>query len=77
MQWYLLKHHSLSFKKTNKNVGIDLGLRTLATYSTGEKKANLNLKKVDERIKKLQRKLSRQKRGGKNYKKTLKRYYNG
>ena len=68
----LIEAPSISFKKTNKNVGIDLGLRTLATYSTGEKKANLNLKKVDERIKKLQKKLSRQKRGGKNYKKNTK-----
>ena len=71
----LIEAPEISFKKTNKNVGIDLGFKTLATYSTGEKKANLNLKKVDERIKKLQRKLSRQKRGGKNYKKTLKRYH--
>ena len=56
--------------KKNKNVGIDLGLKSLATLSTGEKIANLDLSREEAQIKKYQKKLSRQKKGSKNYQKT-------
>ena len=63
------------FEKTGENIGIDLGLKNLATLSNGEEITNLNLEKEDAMIKKYQKRLSRQKYMGKNYKKTLKKYY--
>ena len=62
-------------KKTGKNIGIDLGLKNLATLSNGQEIANLDLKKEETMIKKYQKKLNRQKYMSKNYKKTLKKYY--
>lgn len=41
------------------NVGIDLGLKNLATLSDGEEMVNLNLKKEDAMVRKNQKKLSR------------------
>ena len=61
--------NELSLK--NKNVGIDLGFDKLATFSTGEEIANLDLKRENDRIKHYQKKLSRQKKTSKNYQKTL------
>ena len=63
------------FEKTGKQVGIDLGLKSLATLSNGQVIANLDLKREEEMIKKYQTKLSRQKYMGQNYKKTLQKYY--
>ena len=60
---------------TGMNVGIDLGLKNLATLSDGEEIVNLNLKKEDAMIRKYQKKLSRQKYMSKNYQKNLKKYY--
>ena len=50
-------------------VGIDMGLKTAITLSSGEK-INASVKET-ERLKGLQRKLSRQKKGSKRYAKTL------
>ena len=62
-------------EKTNENIGIDLGLKNLATLSNGQEITNLDLKKEETMIKKYQKKLSRQKYMSKNYQKTLKKYY--
>ena len=62
-------------KKTGKDIGIDLGLKNLATLSNGQEIANLDLTKEDKMIRKYQRKLSRQEYLSQNYKKTLKKYY--
>ncbi len=62
-------------EKTGKNIGIDLGLKNLATLSNGQEITNLDLKREDEMIQKYQKKLSRQKYMSKNYQKTLKKYY--
>ena len=62
-------------EKTGKNIGIDLGLKNLATLSNGQEITNLDLKKEDKIIKKYQQKLSRQKYNSKNYQKTLKKYH--
>ena len=62
--------------KTGKEVGIDLGLKNLATLSNGQEIANLDLTKEDKMIRKYQRKLSRQEYLSQNYKKKhLKKYY--
>jgi putative transposase len=56
--------------KTNKKVGVDVGIINLATLSTGEKITKLNSSKKEEKIAKLQKKLSRQKYGSKRWQKT-------
>ena len=56
-------------EKTGSSIGIDLGLKKLATLSNGEIIDNLDLKKEDSMIKKYQKKLSRQEYMSKNYKK--------
>ena len=60
---------------TGENIGIDLGLKNLATLSDGQEITNLDLKKEDAMIRKYQKKLSRQKYMSKNYQKNLKKYY--
>ena len=62
-------------EKSGENIGIDLGLKNLATLSNGQEIANLDLTQEDEMIRKYHRKLSRQKYMSKNYQKTLKKYY--
>ncbi|HEV2667108.1 MAG TPA: RNA-guided endonuclease TnpB family protein [Blastocatellia bacterium] len=58
-------------KKTKAEVGIDVGVKTLATTSDGEKIENLRpLVKCEKRLKKLQRRLSRKVEGGANRQKT-------
>lgn len=62
-------------EKTGKHIGIDLGLKNLATLSTGQEIVNLDLTHEEEMIHKYQRKLNRQKYMSNNYKKTLQKYY--
>ena len=53
---------------TNKVVGIDLGIKDLVITSDGIKYENLHsLKKEEEKLKRLQRKLSRKVKGSNNY----------
>jgi putative transposase len=55
-------------------VGIDLGIRTLATLSDGEIIANpRHLKRRLKKLKRLQRTVSRRKKGGKNRKKAVRK----
>jgi putative transposase len=63
------------YPKTDDAVGIDLGMRTLATLSNEEKITNLNVNRELKMIKKYQKQLSRQKHNSKRYKKTLKKYW--
>ena len=63
------------FPKTNQFVGIDLGMRTLATLDNGLKIANLDVTHEENMIKKYQKRLSRQKNNSNRYKKTLKTYW--
>lgn len=56
--------------KTNKQVGIDVGVKMLATLSDGTKYENHKyLHKSEKRIQQLQRKLSRKSKGSKRYEK--------
>ena len=45
------------FEKTGKSIGIDLGLKKLATLSNGHEITNPNLKKEDKMIKKIPEKI--------------------
>lgn len=53
-------------------VGIDLGLKTFAVLSTGEKVASPNYAKLDKRLRRKQRKLARQAKDAKRREKTRK-----
>ena len=59
------------FNKIGKNIGIDLGFKSLAIFNNSLKIDNLDLKKEDQMISKYQKKLARQEYMSKNYKKTL------
>ena len=63
------------FSRKYESVGIDLGMRTLATLDNGLKIANLDVKYEENIIKKYQKRLSRKKHQSKRYKKTLKKYW--
>ena len=63
------------FPKTKQFVGIDLGMRTLATLDNGLKIANLDVTYEENMIKKYQKRLSRKKHNSNRYKKTLKTYW--
>jgi putative transposase len=54
-----------SIDADNQSVGIDLGVKTFAVMSNGEKAASPNYNKVDRKIRKLQRKLARQQKDSK------------
>ena len=57
-----------SLPKTNNNVGIDLGIKTFATLSNGDKiDAPKPLKKCIQRLRRLSKNLSRKTRGSKRY----------
>jgi putative transposase len=49
----------------NQSIGIDLGIKTFAVMSNGEKAISPNYSKKDRKIRKLQRKLARQQKGSK------------
>ena len=70
-----IKIHLESFEKTFDGVGIDLGLKTLATLSNGLKITNLDLTYEEQMIKKYQRILSRRKYDSKRYRKIQKTYW--
>lgn len=63
------------FHKTSEFVGIDLGMRTLATLNNGLKIANLDVTYEENMIKKYQKRLSRKKYNSNHYKDTLKTYW--
>ena len=63
------------FSRKYEAVGIDLGMRTLATLDNGLKIANLDVKYEENMIKKYHKRLSRKKHQSKRYKKTLKKYW--
>lgn len=54
----------------NPSVGIDLGIKTFAVLSTGEKFQSPDYSKLDKKIRKLQRKLARQSKGSNRRNKT-------
>ena len=67
----------VKFKKTNKEVGIDLGIKDFVITSDGKKFENKHFFKTDERkLKKLQRQLSKKRNGSNNFHKQCKRIAN-
>lgn len=63
-----------SLPKSNNSIGIDVGISTLATLSNGEKIENpKHTKKYEYKLRKLQRSVSRRKKGSANRKKAIKK----
>lgn len=54
----------------NQNIGIDLGIKTFAVMSNGEKAVSPDYSKTDRKIRKLQKKLARQQKGSNRRNKT-------
>jgi putative transposase len=54
-----------SIDANNQSVGIDLGIKTFAVMSNGERAESPDYSKMDRKIRKLQRKLARQHQGSK------------
>ena len=64
----------VKFKKTNKEVGIDLGVNNFVISSDGEVFENIHFYKKDEKnLAKLQRQLSKKRKGSSNFHKQCKR----
>ncbi|SES63188.1 RNA-guided endonuclease InsQ/TnpB family protein [Anaerobranca gottschalkii] len=66
LNWYLtigVEEVEYKNKEYTEGIGIDLGVKELATISTGQKYKNINkskkVKKLEKRLKRLQRKLSK------------------
>jgi putative transposase len=74
--WFVIftveESSSLYIPKTGANVGIDVGIESFATLSTGEVVENPQyLRKAERELKITQRKVSKKKRGGSNRKKAV------
>ena len=75
-QWFIIIQYDSSLPeplpKTGKEVGIDLGVKTLATLSDFKAKATLKLNDINSKIKKTQKILKRKNKGSRQYQKILK-----
>jgi putative transposase len=60
---FVVEVESESVDAKNQSIGIDLGIKTFAVMSNGEKAESPNYSKSDRRIRKLQKKLARQVKG--------------
>jgi len=60
----------ISVKAKNQSIGIDLGIKTFAVMSNGEKALSPCYKALDRKVRKLQRKLARQKKDSSRRRKT-------
>ena len=81
-RWYLCIVYELEkieprekFKEDGLYVGIDVGLTDFLTFSNGKVIPKPDLKRINGRIQYYQQKLARQKEGGSNWKKTLKKLH--
>jgi putative transposase len=57
---FVVEVESIQPEAKNLSVGIDLGIKTFAVMSNGEKAESPSYKKLDRKVRKLQRKLARQ-----------------
>ncbi|HAT14109.1 MAG TPA: transposase [Microcoleaceae bacterium UBA11344] len=57
---FVVEIELIQFEAKNPSVGIDLGIKTFAVMSNGEKAESPSYKKLDRKVRKLQRKLARQ-----------------
>ena len=75
-QWFIIVQYDAPLPeplpKTGKEVGIDLGVKILATLSDFKAKATLKLNEINAKIKKTQKILKRKTKGSRQYQKILK-----
>ena len=57
---FVVEVQSVQAEAKNPSIGIDLGIKTFAVMSNGEKAQSPSYKKLDRKVRKLQRKLARQ-----------------
>jgi putative transposase len=57
---FVVESDPIQIEAKNQSIGIDLGIKTLAVMSNGEKAESPSYKKLDQKVRKLQRKLARQ-----------------
>lgn len=57
---FVVEVEPVSVDAENQSIGIDLGIKTFAVMSNGEKAVSPNYKALDRKVRKLQRKLARQ-----------------
>ena len=62
---FVVKIEPIVTDAKNQSIGIDLGIKTFAMMSNGEKAFSPSYSKADRKIRKLQRKLARQQKGSK------------
>jgi putative transposase len=60
---FVVEIEPVSIDAKNQSIGIDLGIKTFAVMSNGERAFAPNYSNLDRKIRKLQRKLSRQQKG--------------
>jgi putative transposase len=59
---FVVEIEPIQTKAENSSIGIDLGIKTFAVMSNGEKAESPSYKELDRKIRKLQRKLARNQR---------------
>ncbi len=57
---FVVEVEPISIDTKNQSIGIDLGIKTFAVMSNGEKAESPSYKKLDRKVRKLQKKLARQ-----------------
>ena len=62
---FVVEVEPVQVEAKNLSIGIDLGIKTFAVMSNGEKAESPSYKKLDRKVRKLQRKLARQPRDSK------------
>lgn len=62
---FVVDSKPISVNAKNQSIGIDLGIKTFAVMSNGEKVVSPNYKALDHRVRKLQKKLARSKKDSK------------
>jgi putative transposase len=67
---FVVEIESVTINAKNQSIGIDLGIKTFAVMSNGEKAISPSYANLDRKIRKLQRKLSRQQKGANRRNKT-------
>ncbi|MDC0833090.1 transposase, partial [Geitlerinema sp. CS-897] len=67
---FVVEVEPISIDAKNQSIGIDLGIKTFAVMSNGEKTASPCYKHLDRKLRKLQRKLARQQKDSKRRNKT-------
>ena len=67
---FVVNVEPVSLEAENQSIGIDLGIKTFAFMSNGERAENPNYSRLDRKVRKLQRKLAKQPKGARRRDKT-------